>query len=109
MQALTASITKNTILLHTDLCLEKGMILKMKISWIKSKEDTQSFKMFKNLGFDVYDVEDLETVDKKINELVNENCKTIVLTNEIASFSEDIITKYNKSKDISIIIAAPQK
>ena len=81
----------------------------MKISWIKSKEDTQSFKMFKNLGFDVYDVEDLETVDKKINELVNENCKTIVLTNEIASFSEDIITKYNKSKDISIIIAAPQK
>ena len=77
----------------------------MKISWIKSKGDTQSFKMFKNLGFDVYEVEDLEKTDEKINELVKQEYKTIILTNEIASFSEDIITKYNKSKDISIIIA----
>lgn len=77
----------------------------MNISWIKSKNDTKSFRIFKNLGFDVYDIEDLEKVDEKIDELVNEKYKTIVLTNEIASFSENIITKYNKSQDISIIIA----
>lgn len=33
------------------------------------------------------------------------HCDTIIVTNEVASFSEDIIKKYNKDESISIIIA----
>ena len=78
----------------------------MKISWIKTKNDTESFKIFQNLGFNVYSLEDAENTDKKINELIKNNCKTIILSNEIASFSNDIITKYKKQDDVSIIIAS---
>lgn len=79
--------------------------MQMKISWLKLKEDENSFRIFKNIGFDVYDIEDAEDTDKKIDELVNKNYKTIVLSNELAGFSEDIIKKYNKSQNINIIIA----
>lgn len=78
----------------------------LKISWIKTKNDTESFKIFQNLGFDVYDLEEPENTDEKIKELIDNNCKTIILSNEIASFSKDIITKYNKQDEISIIIAS---
>ncbi|MCI9365471.1 MAG: hypothetical protein HFJ54_02390 [Clostridia bacterium] len=78
----------------------------MKISWIKTKNDKNSFRVFENMGFDVYNLEEPEDTDKKINELINDNCKTIILSNEIASFSNDIITKYKKQDDVSIIIAS---
>lgn len=81
-------------------------MIRLKISWIKTKNDTESFKIFQNLGFDVYNLEEPENTDDKIKELIDNNCKTIVLSNEIASFSKDIITKYNKQDDISIIIAS---
>ena len=71
---------------------------KMKVSWIKTKDDEKSFKVFQNLGF--------EETDKKIEELINDDCKIIILSNEIAAFSSDIITKYNKQDDISIIISS---
>ena len=80
----------------------------MKISWIKYKED-DSFKLFKNLGMDVYDIDDFDMIDNKLKELVDNNYKTIVLSNQVASFSEDIIKKYQKSEDISIIIAPNKK
>ena len=80
----------------------------MKISWIKYKDD-DSFKLFKNLGMDVYDIDDFDMVDNKLKELVDNNYKTIVLSNQVASFSEDIIKKYKKSDDISIIIAPTKK
>lgn len=80
----------------------------MKISWIKYKND-DSFKLFKNLGMDVYDIDDFDMVDNKLKELVDNNYKTIVLSNQVASFSEDIIKKYKKSDDISIIIAPNKK
>ncbi len=78
----------------------------MKISWLKTKKDDKSFKVFQNLGFNVYDLEEPDDTDKKIKELIENDCKTIVLSNEIAAFSKDIITKYNKQDDISIIIAS---
>lgn len=78
----------------------------MKISWLKLKEDKNSFKLFKNIGFDVYEIEEPENTDEKIRELVNNQYHTIVITNELAGFSQDIIKKYNKQKDINIIIAA---
>jgi len=81
-------------------------VIELKISWLKTKNDKESFKVFQNLGFSVYNLEEPENTDEKIKELIENNCKTIVLSNEIASFSKDIITKYNKQDDISIIIAS---
>ncbi len=76
----------------------------MKISWLKSKNDNRSFKFQKNIGLDVYEIEDLEQTDYKINELTK-NYNTIVISNELASFSTDIIKKYAKSDEINIVIA----
>ena len=78
----------------------------MKVSWIKTKNDEKSFKVLQNLGFDVYELEEPENTDKKIKELINDNCKIIILSNEIASFSNDINTKYKNQDDVSIIISS---
>ena len=56
----------------------------MKISWIKSAKDKTNFKVLKNFGMDVYVINNLEEIDKKINELVNDNYNTIILSNEVA-------------------------
>ena len=42
----------------------------MSISWIKSSNDKKSFKVFKTLGMDVYEIDNLEKTDEKIRELV---------------------------------------
>lgn len=80
------------------------MVIFMRISWIKAKNDDKSFRFQKNMGLDVYDIDDLEETDKKINELKN-TYHTIVVSNEVASFSSDIIKKYAKDDGINIIIA----
>lgn len=79
--------------------------MKMKISWIKYEKDDRSFKVPERLGFDVFSLEDPETTDSKIEELIKKRYDTIILTNEIAGFSEDIIRKYSRDRNISIIIA----
>lgn len=76
----------------------------MKITWMKGQNDNDSFKMFENMGFDVCRIEDLENTDKKLKELINKNYTTIVMTNEVAGFSENIIKKYNKTDGVNIII-----
>lgn len=78
----------------------------MKISWLKLSTDKNSFRFFKNIGLDVYELEEPEDTDIKIKELVNNQYHTIVISNELAGFSEDIIKKYSKQKDVNIIIAA---
>lgn len=77
----------------------------MKMSWIKYEKDEKSFKVPERLGFDVFKLEDLEKTDNKIKELIDRRYDTIIMTNELASFSEDIIKKYSKDRNISIIIA----
>ncbi len=84
------------------------MVINMHISWLKSKEDNKSFIFQKNMGFDVFEIEDPEQTDKKLNELTK-HYHTIVLSNEIASFSSDIITKYASDDSINIIIAKNKK
>lgn len=76
----------------------------MKISWLKSKNDDKNFRFQKNIGLDVYEIEDLEKTDDTIKELTK-NYNTIVISNEIASFSTDIIKKYTKDDNINIVIA----
>lgn len=77
----------------------------MAISWIKSSKDKKSFKIFKNLGMDVYEIDDLEKTDHKIKELIEQKYNTIIISNEVAGFSQDIIKKYSNTQDINIIIA----
>lgn len=77
----------------------------MKISWIKYEKDNKDFRIAERLGMDVYRIETPEEVDNKMSELIKGNYKTIVLSNEVAGFSEDIIKKYQNNKDINIIIS----
>lgn len=42
----------------------------MKISWMKAKGDDKSFRFFKNMGFDVYEVEDLDKTDDMMRDLI---------------------------------------
>lgn len=79
--------------------------MKMAISWVKSSKDKKSFKVFKNLGMDVYEIDNLEKTDDKIREIVEQKYDTIIISNEVASFSSDIIKKYSKVENINIIIA----
>jgi len=81
------------------------MVIKMAISWLKSSNDKKSFKVFKNLGMDVYEINDLEKTDDKIRELVKQKYDTIIISNEVAGFSSDIVKKYAKTDNINIIIA----
>ena len=77
----------------------------MSISWLKSSKDNKNFRLAKGFGMDVYEIENLEEADNKIKELVNKNYSTIVLSKEVANFSQDIITKYNRKDNINIIIS----
>ena len=81
----------------------------MKVSWLKYDKDKNSFKIPEALGFDVYKLKDPEQTDKKIKELVQKDYKMLVVSDEIAGFSQDIITKYNRDKNVSIIIANRQE
>lgn len=78
----------------------------MKISWIKQEKDNKNFVIAERLGMNVYKLENPEEVDNKIKELINEDCKTIILSNEMAGFSEDIIKKYKNNIGINIIISS---
>jgi len=80
----------------------------MKISWIKQEKDNENFKVAERLGMEVHRLNNPEEVDKTMQELASQNYNMIVLSNEIAGFSEDIIKKYQKNKDINIIIS-PRK
>lgn len=77
----------------------------MKMSWIKYEKDNKSFNVPEKLGFDVFKLKEPEQADSKIKELIDKRYDTIILTSEIAGFSEDIIKKYNKDRSVSIIIA----
>lgn len=81
----------------------------MKISWLKAWTDNKSFRFQEHMGFDVFKIEDLDKTDEKINELVNNKYNTIILSNEVAAFSSDIITKYAKDDTVNIIIARNKK
>lgn len=76
----------------------------MKITLLKGSNDKKSFRLFETLGAKVNTVDDLEKTDEKIQELIRQNYTTIIMTNEVAGFSESIIKKYNRTNDIKIII-----
>ena len=77
----------------------------MKISCIKSNNDKKSFKFAELIGIDVYNIDKLEDVDNVIEELINNKCKTIFISNELAGFSQKIMKEYYNNKDVNIIIS----
>ncbi len=79
-------------------------MIKIKISWIKSESDEKNFKIPERLGFKVIQIDNNENIDNQIAKLIENKYDTIILTNELAGFSEDIIKKYSKDKKIKIII-----
>ncbi len=77
----------------------------MKISWLKYEKDKKSFRLPQALGFDVFLLNDLDKTDETMKKLIQQHYDTIVLSNEVAGFSEDIIKKYQKDKEIKIVIS----
>lgn len=78
----------------------------MKISWIKYKKDDMNFMIPERLGMKVERLENPEDVDNRMKELIKQKYNTIILSNEIAGFSSDIIKKYKGSSEVNIIISA---
>lgn len=76
----------------------------MRITCIKYSKDNNSFSFLKAIGANIVELEDLEKTDEELKKIVENEYKTIFISNEVASFSEDIIKKYNKNDDIRIII-----
>lgn len=76
----------------------------MKIVWVKNQNDEKNFRLQENMGWEVRKIQDLEEVDQKLEELIQEKYDTIVISNELSYFSENIIRKYQKKDDINIII-----
>lgn len=74
----------------------------MKISFIKY-EKQENYRIPKILGMHIEEVKEPEEIDKKIQELKNKEYTTIIMPNELASFSSDIISKY-QNDSINIII-----
>ena len=57
---------------------------------------------------DVFEIIDPEKIDEKIEDLKNEKYDTVIITNELASFSNNLINKY-KNDDTMKIIITPNK
>ena len=76
----------------------------MKIVWVKNQNDEKNFRLLEYMGWEVRKIEDLEDVDHKLEELIQEKYDTIVISNELSYFSENIIRKYQKKDDVNIII-----
>ena len=81
----------------------------MKISWVKYKEDKNSLQIPQNLGMNVLEIEDLEQTDEVLKNLIKQNYQTIIVSNEVAAFSEDMIKKYAFSENVTILISPVQK
>lgn len=79
----------------------------MKVSFIKYEKENIFF-LPKLVGVNVEEINEPEKVDEKMIELKNENYTTIVISSELASFSENIISKYKYDENFNIIILPTQ-
>ena len=76
----------------------------MKVSFIKFKDDKDRYKIAKMVGMDVFELDSPEDIDKQIEELEKQDYRTIFIPNSLASFSNDIISKYKYDENLKIII-----
>lgn len=75
----------------------------MKISFIKYEKE-KDFKIPQLFGMNVEEIKAPEQIDEKIEELKKQKYTTVVIPNELASFSENIINKYKCDSSLNIII-----
>lgn len=75
----------------------------MKISFIKYEKE-ENFLIPKLFGMNVEEIKKPEQIDEKIDELKKQKYTTIIIPNELASFSEKIISKYKYDNSLNIII-----
>lgn len=80
----------------------------MKISFIKY-EKGKNYQIPKVFGLNVEELKEPEQIDEKIEELKERRYTTIVIPNELASFSENVINKYKYDSTINIIITPSKK
>ena len=76
----------------------------MKISFLKTTQDKESYKIAQGFGMDIFEIDDPERVDNKIQELKQAKYTTIFIPSDLASFSENIIKQYQYDPAIKIII-----
>lgn len=81
----------------------------MRISFLKYKEDQESYKLPKGLGMDVFEIEQPEQIDNKIEELKSRKYTTIFIPSELASFSEKLMHQYQYDNEIHIVITPSKK
>ena len=75
----------------------------MKISFIKYEKE-KDFKIPQLFGMNVEEIKAPEQIDEKIEELKKQKYTTVIIPNELASFSENIINKYKYDNSLNIII-----
>lgn len=54
---------------------------------------------------DVFSVNSTENVDNKIDELIERNYNTIIVSNDVAGLSEKINKEYLYNKNVNIVIS----
>lgn len=75
----------------------------MKISFVKYEKES-NYQIPKILGMKVKEIQEPEEIDTTIKKLKEEKYTTIIIPNELASFSQDIINKYKYDQTLNIII-----
>lgn len=75
----------------------------MKISFIKYEKE-ENFSIAKLFGMNIEEIKEPEQIDEKIEELKEQKYTTIFISDELASFSENIINKYKYDNSLNIII-----
>ena len=50
----------------------------MKIVWVKNQNDEKNFRLQENMGWEVRKIQDLEEVDQKLEELIQEKYDSVM-------------------------------
>lgn len=72
--------------------------------YIKYKNEKKKIFLNESFGVEVIEIDDAEDIDNVLKKLSNEKDNTIFISDEMASFSEDIVKKYRRDKNIRIMI-----
>lgn len=76
----------------------------MKTSFIKNANDKNNYAIAKGFGIEIFEIDNPENIDNKIDELVQEQYRTIIIPDDLASFSQNIIEKYSHNTNTNIVI-----
>lgn len=80
------------------------MVIKLDFYFLKYYKDKESFGFWKKIGMNVLEIKEPEKIDEIIDNLDDRIPKTIILKDELASFSNSIISKYKNTQNLNIII-----